>query len=812
MSRNRNHGICEFREVFVMLKKWITYSSMLIIISGFIIGTIFTQDFSAAGMNSHLEQSLLAMAEIVPELERQIRTGQTTTADEIIPVHPRIWLRGPEGWDKDKFGSYAWRIVHGPAMSMRYPSFAHDDAKYAFYDAANLEDEVFNQTDWSDVNVRLMALITLGKAVSLDSEWNLPRDLPSTSLNPDYNPKHTSDEYYSRAKEKLLFLANAAPAEKSSEFMVQVGAAAYDWLIVEMLSNGQPVFSDAERTNLQNRLVAHAEYLKSRCTGGVHFFQSAEVYSCTYPLIGMALYEPNGEGISSENNARAKDYLDDFDSLWIGKILPVLNEQGGDGGWVGGITRTSGDPGMIGGTDPDNTMQVVIAPLLFAHFTATGREIEDSLFSTGFMKYFIEWQLYMIPPASMGNATYYPIGGAWSWDERAPWVFPRRVYTRRRASQDAEQLRLAELGAWLGYMESNYFVGRSGSWDCNNRLLFEDNWVNPRSAEELGYGTKHFEKLGWVFLREGFADPNDLSGIFVSQRYRWSHLDEIAQNSFFLERKGELIQGWDNTIWIDDDGRRNIRTFPTLADGINAYAPGSTYDIGPGISGYQNNDTFTYLLGDATNGYDPAKLSKYTRQVVFIKPDIFVIFDNVVTTSASIKKSWVIDPGATPQSIGNNVYTITNGNGELWIKALSPQPTTVESQTATQFKITASANAVETIFVHVMQAVDAGSNASQVSADDATLTQEGDWFHIQVAGHTVSFNHSGEFTFDGNPTELRGDLNRDGIINDADISLCTMVILKHEINPDIVARADVNKNGFIDSTDVQWIVNQALGQ
>ena len=210
---------------------------------------------------------------------------------------------------------------------------------------------------------------------------------------------------------------------------------------------------------------------------------------------------------------------------------------------------------MIGGTDYDNTIPSVIAPLLFAHFTATGREIEESVFSTGFMKYFIEWQLYMIPPCEVGEATYYPVGGVWEWDKRAPWVYPRRVFSRRRASKDPEQLRLAELGAWIGYLQSAYFVGRSGSWDCQNRLLFEDNWVNPRSAEQLGYKSKHFKQLGWVFMREGFGNPDDVSAIFVCQRYRWSHLDEITQNSFFLERKGELIKGWNNTILIDDDGQ-----------------------------------------------------------------------------------------------------------------------------------------------------------------------------------------------------------------------------------------------------------------
>jgi len=666
-------------------------------------------------------------------IEKQIRSGFTSTADLIVSHHPRIWLRGPEDWDKDKFGSYAWRIIHGPAMSIRYPAYGHDDLKYIFYFCAAKADKYFDRISWHDTHVRLISLITTGKSVAMKNEWNLPLDLPSSSKNPDYNPKHTGDEYFIRAKEKLLALANSSASQLHSNFIVQVGAAAYDWLMGETLENGEPVFSKEERNSLQNRLIAHADFLKSQCTGNENFFQSKEIYNYMYPQVGMALYEPDGQGISAVNNAKAKHYLDDFDKYWIGKILPALNLQGGDGGWHGGITRTTGKSGMQGGTHPDNTIPTVIAPLLFAHFTATGKPIEQSIFSTGFLKCFIEWQLYMIPPCEPGFASYYPVGGEWQNNNRSPWTFPRRTFARRRASQDNEQLKLAELGAWLGYKRSNYCIGYGGSWDMQNKLLFEDNWVNPRNPDQLGYGTRHFKKLGWVFMREGFVNPNNVSAIFVCQRYRWSHLDDIAQNSFYVGRKEELIKGWDNTILIDNDGQRTIDNFPTLIDGLDAYAPGSEYDIGPGIKIFENNSKYSYILGDATNAYDKKKVKKNTREIVYIKPDIFVIFDCVETIDPGYKKKWVIHTSTTPIVIDESQLVIKNESSALWIKRLLPANVD-QTLHINSIDLTTIQKARKDYFLFVLQVTD--SNLSHESpklvTDQAELISDQGEFGVVI--------------------------------------------------------------------------------
>ena len=63
--------------------------------------------------------------------------------------------------------------------------------------------------------------------------------------------------------------------------------------------------------------------MKADCKGqGQLLGRADQIYKYFYPVIGMALYEPDGKGISPGNNAKAKEYLDDFESYWVGKILP----------------------------------------------------------------------------------------------------------------------------------------------------------------------------------------------------------------------------------------------------------------------------------------------------------------------------------------------------------------------------------------------------------------------------------------------------------------------------------------------------------
>jgi hypothetical protein len=331
-------------------------------------------------------------------------------------------------------------------------------------------------------------------------------------------------------------------------------------------------------------------------------------------------------------------------------------------------------------------------------------------------------------------------------ENRYQWIAPLFVTSRRRFSADPEQRWLGEFAGWVRNERVDNSYVDEGSYDTFDQLMWEEKWPNPRSAKELGCGTRHFAKLGWVCMRSGFTSPNDLAGLFICQRYHWSDQDLYSQNSFMLERKGKLIEGNQNTIWIDGQYQRTISGFPQIADGVEAYTFGSKYDVGPGIQNFESTDKYDYICGDATNAYDPKKLEKFTRGLVWIKSNnTLVMFDRVVTKEAGTKKSWVIDPGAAPQSKGERLVKITNGSGALWVKRLLPEQAT-ETMSSGKFEVVSNQSVKEDYFLHVMQAVDANfaKDALEVVADDAQLITTNSRIGVKVDGWTVLFDKYGK--------------------------------------------------------------------
>jgi hypothetical protein len=698
-------------------------------------------------------REFLAAGDYSSDIEKQIRSGKTTTAKLIVNYHPRIWLRGSWDLHKDNVGSFAWRIVHGAACDEEDPSCDNMKDEFSYVsDAADTY--MYGKVGKDTYGRRYLWPILAAEGVARKNAWNLPLRTPGTSED-YYDPKHTQDQLLSDARAKLLSAVDEWDDTVGAHTALH-GAAGYDWLVSRKYSNGiTPVLSDTDRVNIQNRLIKLAEMMKADCKGqGQLLGRTDQIYKYFYPVIGMALYEPDGKGISPQNNAKAKEYLDEFDMYWVGKILPSLNEQGGTGGWHGGLCYIYDEfPawGYHGSGTQKDTLPYRVAPLLYAHYTATGQSFANSICDTGFLKYAGEFWNYMIYP----DGHYVPIGPQSDEGDRYTWIGPLFSHARRRFSSDNYDQWVGELIGWIRNEKVPHEFVNEGSYDMFDQLMFEEKYPSPRTPEQLGCGTRHFAKLGWVAMRSGFTSSNDLAALFICQRYHWSDLNPYSQNSFHLMRRGWLIKGNKNTIYIGGQYQRPIQGYPTVAQGVQAYSPGSKYDVGPGIQAFESNRTYDYIKGDATNAYDPAKLKKFTRQWVYLKPDIFVIFDHVITTKPDIEKKWVVVPAAPPAELGNNVIRITNGHGgALWIKRLLPLSPSV-NLSASQIAIAPTQKATETIFLHVMQAADSNKGAEHVIADDATVVVEGDRFLVNVGSYKMRFSKDGGFEWMGGHPKTR---------------------------------------------------------
>ena len=168
------------------------------------------------------------------------------------------------------------------------------------------------------------------------------------------------------------------------------------------------------------------------------------------------------------------------------------------------------------------------------------------------------------------------------------------------------------------------------------------------------------------------------------------------------------------------------------------------------ITAYENRPEYLYVAGDCTDAYAGTKLESWVRQIVFLRPGTFVIFDRVVSTRADYKKTWLLHSRNEPR-IEGRTFVIVNGKGRLTVQSLLPAQASVTSiegytyggrsfppssdrlaDTANKWRIEVSpANAeTEDVFLHVL---------TTEEPQAASLIQGEDGVGVRVGGAEVVF-------------------------------------------------------------------------
>jgi len=171
------------------------------------------------------------------------------------------------------------------------------------------------------------------------------------------------------------------------------------------------------------------------------------------------------------------------------------------------------------------------------------------------------------------------------------------------------------------------------------------------------------------------------------------------------------------------------------------------YDIAD-ILAFEDQDSYVYVAGDCTRAYSPKKLEYFTRQIVFIRPGTFVIFDRVKSKNPDFKKTWLLQAMKPPTQTKSNLI-ITNGKGRLFIQTLLPDnpqikliknsnlynydgktyPPSRDTGPAPECRIEISPSRPKAVdyFLHVLTAVDANTPSvnkavAQVNEQEVTVT------------------------------------------------------------------------------------------
>ena len=245
-------------------------------------------------------------------------------------------------------------------------------------------------------------------------------------------------------------------------------------------------------------------------------------------------------------------------------------------------------------------------------------------------------------------------------------------------------------------------------------LLYKPSAPPTRPLSE--FRTAHVEPaVGTVFMRSSWDEDATWARFQCGDHYSWhQHYD---QNSFDIFHGGPLATSGGsfgshdtnhyirsiahNTVLVHQPGER----WPRMRDGRDADSNdggqwprwGEVHSC-PGVEAFRSQrakwetgdllafgslgNAATYACGDATAAYSPAKLQKFVRHFLFLRPHTFVVMD-VVHARPGLKSTWVLntiqEPALTGASALVKVGPPGEQGGQLSVKCLLPEDTTLRS-------------------------------------------------------------------------------------------------------------------------------------
>jgi len=215
----------------------------------------------------------------------------------------------------------------------------------------------------------------------------------------------------------------------------------------------------------------------------------------------------------------------------------------------------------------------------------------------------------------------------------------------------------------------------------------------PFHPRDLPHG-RHFETMGQVVMRSG-PGPEDTYCLFscggILQQHR--HYDAlnfvIYHRGFLALDSGTRYKEFDNgehlanyyaqtvahnCLLIHQPGEPPARYWGGTVVGNHG---GQHKQLGSAVTAFETNNDYVYVAGDATQCYRhgsgnlPKKCGLAARQLVFLSPHHFVIFDRVETTDAAYRKQWLIHTAHRP-TIEERTIRADHGRGRIYCRTMLP--------------------------------------------------------------------------------------------------------------------------------------------
>ncbi|MBM3212776.1 hypothetical protein FJZ33_11190, partial [Candidatus Poribacteria bacterium] len=225
-------------------------------------------------------------------------------------------------------------------------------------------------------------------------------------------------------------------------------------------------------------------------------------------------------------------------------------------------------------------------------------------------------------------------------------------------------------------------------------VLMRSDWRNDavyvsfQGGDHLAYH-QHLDQNSFTIYKEG--DLAIESGVYdgdgLSPHDLQYYARSIAHNSMLIYDPSEV---WGNFrggyAALNDGGQRMMTPAPVVISSAESWKKNRHYYDTADITRFYDSKEMTYIFSNATNAYSSSKVTSFTRQLAYLRPDIIIIFDRVSSTNPAFAKKFLVHFLNEPFINGNGVFvspgeylydgdlTIASvNNSELLIKTLLPE-------------------------------------------------------------------------------------------------------------------------------------------
>ena len=314
---------------------------------------------------------------------------------------------------------------------------------------------------------------------------------------------------------------------------------------------------------------------------------------------------------------------------------------------------------------------------------------------------------------------------------------------------DLRRFKLSHLSAGPGHVYAR------SSWDEDATHFFFKCGDRFTAHQHLDNGhfliCKHEELIGDGGHYDSFGSKHDVN----------YHLRTIAHNTILVH---DPTEKWPRiragTVTGNDGGQHHAWPHHNgaVADAAVWQKQRRLHDIAD-ILAFEDRGAYLYVAGDCTRAYQPGKLSCFTRQIVFIRPGTFVIFDRVRATKPGFRKTWLLQAMKTPTGAAPNLM-VTNGRGRLFVQTVLPESPRVKLVSGDELysyggrkylpardtgpapecriEVSPSKSSAADFFLHVLTAVDADT----ASVPRAKVKRSGTDITVTVGRAELTFRKS----------------------------------------------------------------------